>query len=248
MLELLADPNVWLSLATLTLLEVVLGIDNVIFLAIVSERLPVHQRALARRIGLSLALLMRIALLGSISFILSLQAPIVTLFETAYSWRDIVLAVGGLFLLYKGTQEIHTEVEGERHVGGAATASFMAVIAQIAVLDMVFSLDSVITAVGMAEHLEVMIAAVVLAIIVMMVAAEPIAAYISNHPTVKMLGLSFLLLVGVALIADGAHFHIPREYLYFAIAFSAMVEVLNQFAARAKKKNEARPAESEKNP
>jgi predicted tellurium resistance membrane protein TerC len=237
MLELLADPNVWLSLATLTLLEVVLGIDNVIFLAIVSERLPVSQRALARRIGLTLALLMRIALLGSISFILSLQEPIFTLFETAYSWRDIVLAAGGLFLLYKGTQEIHTEVEGERHVGGVATASFMAVIAQIAVLDMVFSLDSVITAVGMADHLEVMIAAVVLAIIVMMVAAEPIAAYIGNHPTVKMLGLSFLLLVGVALIADGAHFHIPREYLYFAIAFSAMVEVLNQVAARARKKN-----------
>ena len=248
MLELLADPNVWLSLTTLTLLEIVLGIDNVIFLAIVSERLPEHQRALARRIGLSLALLMRIALLGSISFILSLQAPIITLFETAYSWRDIVLAAGGLFLLYKGTQEIHTEVEGEHHVGGPPAASFMAVIMQIAVLDMVFSLDSVITAVGMAEHLEVMIVAVVLAIIVMMVAAEPIAAYIRNHPTVKMLGLSFLLLVGLALIADGAHFHIPREYLYFAIAFSAMVEVLNQVAARARRKNRARPAGSEKNP
>lgn len=248
MIELLADPNVWLSLATLTLLEVILGIDNVIFLAIISERLPEHQRAFARRIGLTLALLMRIALLGSISFILSLQAPIITLFETAYSWRDIVLAAGGFFLLYKGTQEIHTEVEGERHIGGPATASFMAVIAQIAVLDMVFSLDSVITAVGMADHLEVMIAAVVIAIIVMIVAAEPIAAYISRHPTVKMLGLSFLLLVGVALIADGAHFHIPREYLYFAIAFSAMVEVLNQVAARARRKNGTKPAGSEKNP
>ena len=228
MLELLADPNVWLSLATLTLLEVILGIDNVIFLAIVSERLPERQRPMARRIGLMLALVMRIALLASISFILSLQEPIITLFETAFSWRDIVLAGGGLFLLYKGTQEIHTEVEGERHHGSTATASFMAVIAQIAVLDIVFSLDSVITAVGMADHIEVMIAAIVIAIIVMMVAAEPIAAYIANHPTVKMLGLSFLLLVGVALIADGAHFHIPREYLYFAIAFSALVEVLER--------------------
>ena len=248
MLELLADPNVWLSLATLTLLEVVLGIDNVIFLAIISERLPERQRPLARRIGLMLALVMRIALLASISFILSLQAPIFTLFETAYSWRDIVLGGGGLFLLYKGTQEIHTEVEGERHFGSTATASFTTVIVQIAVLDIVFSLDSVITAVGMAEHLEVMIAAVVLAIIVMMVAAEPIAAYIRNHPTVKMLGLSFLMLVGVALIADGAHFHIPREYLYFAIAFSAIVEVLNQVAARARRKYRPRPADSGKNP
>jgi len=248
MLELIADPNVWLSLATLTLLEVVLGIDNVIFLAIISERLPERQRPLARRIGLMLALAMRIALLASISFILSLQAPVITLFETAYSWRDIVLGGGGLFLLYKGTQEIHTEVEGERNLGSVATASFMVVIAQIAVLDIVFSLDSVITAVGMAEHLEVMIAAVVIAIVVMMVAAEPIAAYISNHPTVKMLGLSFLLLVGVALIADGAHFHIPREYLYFAIAFSAIVEVLNQVAARARRKNRPRRAGSEKNP
>jgi predicted tellurium resistance membrane protein TerC len=248
MLELLADPNIWLSFATLTLLEVVLGIDNVIFLAIVSERLPESQRPLARRIGLILALVLRIVLLASISFILSLQAPIINLFETAYSWRDIVLASGGLFLLYKGTQEIHLEVEGERHLNNAATSSFMMVIAQIAVLDIVFSLDSVITAVGMAEHLEVMVAAVVVAIAVMMVAAEPIAAYIKNHPSVKMLGLSFLLLVGVALIADGAHFHIPREYIYFAIAFSAMVEILNQIAARAKKKSRARRAAPEKNP
>jgi len=235
MLELLTDPNAWLSLATLTLLEVILGIDNVIFLAIVSEKLPQARRAIARRIGLILALVMRIALLASISFILSLQEPIFELFGTGYSWRDVVLAGGGLFLLYKGTQEIHNEVEDKHGVTkSAVTASFSAVILQIAVLDLVFSLDSVITAVGMADHIEIMIIAVVIAIIVMMVAAEPVAHYISRHPTVKMLGLSFLLLVGVALIADGLHFHIPREYLYFAIAFSILVEVLNQVAARKK--------------
>jgi predicted tellurium resistance membrane protein TerC len=249
MLELLTDPNAWLSLATLTLLEVILGIDNVIFLAIVSERLPPEKRALARRIGLSLALIMRIALLASISFILSLQQPIIELFGTGYSWRDVVLAAGGLFLLYKGTQEIHNEVEHDHGSGKAAlTASFGAVILQIAVLDLVFSLDSVITAVGMADHIEVMIIAVVLAIIVMMVAAEPVATYISRHPTVKMLGLSFLLLVGLALIADAAHFHIPREYLYFAIAFSIMVEVLNQFAARKRNSKHATSGGHEKIP
>jgi predicted tellurium resistance membrane protein TerC len=238
MLELLTDPHAWLSLATLSLLEVILGIDNVIFLAIVSERLPVHQRAFARRIGLSLALLMRIGLLASISFILSLQEPLASILGFAFSWRDVVLAAGGFFLIYKGTQEIHNEVEGEQHgLRKAFTTSFAMVITQIAVLDIVFSLDSVITAVGMADHIEIMIAAVVLAIIVMMVAAEPVAAYISRNPTVKMLGLSFLLLVGVALIADAAHFHIPREYLYFAIAFSVMVEVLNQIAARSRRRN-----------
>jgi len=237
MIEMLSDPNVWLSFATLSLLEVILGIDNVIFLAIVSEKLPKHQRALARRIGLMLALGMRIALLASISFILSLQQPIMELFGTAFSWRDFVLILGGLFLLYKGTQEIHTEVEGQEHShGNVVAASFAMVIVQIAILDMVFSLDSVITAVGMADHIEVMIAAVVVAIIVMMIAAEPVAGYISRHPTLKMLGLSFLLLVGLALVADGMHFHIPREYLYFAIAFSISVEVLNQIAGRKRTK------------
>jgi predicted tellurium resistance membrane protein TerC len=190
---------------------------------------------------------MRIALLASISFILSLQEPVFELFGTGYSWRDMVLAGGGLFLLYKGTQEIHNEVEHDHgSAKSAVTASFAAVILQIAVLDLVFSLDSVITAVGMADHIEIMILAVVIAIIVMMVAAEPVAHYISRHPTVKMLGLSFLLLVGVALIADGLHFHIPREYLYFAIAFSILVEVLNQVAAR--KKNSQAGVEHGKTP
>jgi predicted tellurium resistance membrane protein TerC len=249
MLELLSDPNAWLSLATLAVLEVILGIDNVIFLAIVSERLPEHQQPLARRIGLGLALILRILLLMSISFILSLQEPIFELFGQGFSWRDVVLGVGGLFLLYKGTQEIHNEVEGEEQESGSvARASFGIIILQIAVLDIVFSLDSVITAVGMAEHIEIMIAAVVLAIIVMMIAAEPVADYIARHPTVKMLGLSFLMLVGVVLIADAAHFHVPREYLYFAIAFSISVEVLNQLAGRKRIKKRLPHGGHEKNP
>jgi predicted tellurium resistance membrane protein TerC len=240
-MELLSDPEVWLSLATLTLLEVVLGIDNVIFLAIVSERLPEKHQVLARRIGLTAALLLRIMLLFSISFILSLQQPIITLFGVMFSWRDLVLAAGGLFLLMKGTQEIHSEVETRRQKHGRRPASFMGVIAQIAVLDLVFSLDSVITAVGVAEHIEVMVASIVIAIIVMMLAAEPIAAFIHRHPTVKMLGLSFLLLIGMVLVADAMHFHIPRTYIYFAIAFSATVEALNLFAERARTYRKSRP-------
>lgn len=236
MLTLWTDPNAWLSLATLTLLEIILGVDNVIFLAIVSGRVPAHQRKAARRVGLAIALLLRIALLSSIAFVLSLQRPIFTVMDTAISWRDLVLGAGGLFLLTKGTQEIHAEVEGEREGEAGANASFMGVIFQIAVLDLVFSIDSVVTAVGMAEYLEVMIAAVVLAILIMMVAAGPISDFINRHPSVKMLGLSFLLLIGVALVADAAHFHIPRNYLYFAIAFSALVESLNMIASRRRER------------
>jgi predicted tellurium resistance membrane protein TerC len=229
MMELLASPEAWVSLLTLSALEIVLGIDNVIFLAIVSQRLPQQQRKLARRIGLILALVLRIMLLGSIAWITTLTQPVVTLFDVSFSWRDIVLGVGGLFLLYKATQEIHNEMAGhsEGGAGNVVKVSFAAVIVQIAILDLVFSLDSVITAVGMADHIEIMIAAVVFAIIVMMVAAETVAHFISRNPTVKMLGMAFLLLVGVALVADAMHFHIPRNYLYFAIAFSALVETLN---------------------
>jgi predicted tellurium resistance membrane protein TerC len=243
MLELLTDPQAWLSLATLALLEVVLGIDNVIFLAIVSSRLPPERQVTARRIGLALALILRIILLTSISFILSLQQPIFSVFGTAFSWRDIVLFAGGLFLLAKGTQEIHSEVEPGHEHHGAIKATFAGVILQIAVLDLVFSIDSVITAVGMAEHLEIMIAAIVIAIIVMLLAAEPVARFIQAHPTVKMLGLSFLLLIGMILVADALHFHIPRNYVYFAIAFSAGVEILNQWADRARKRKRAREME-----
>jgi predicted tellurium resistance membrane protein TerC len=235
MMELLSDPQVWLSLSTLTVLEVVLGIDNVIFLAIVSERLPEHRRLLARRIGLTGALVLRLLLLTSISFILSLQQPVISLLGTAFSWRDLVLGAGGLFLLMKGTQEIHSEVEARHERHGRRPASFVGVITQIAVLDLVFSVDSVITAVGVAEHIEVMVASIVLAILVMMLAAEPISNFIHRHPTVKMLGLSFLLLIGMVLVADAMHFHIPRNYIYFAIAFSAAVEALNLLAQRSRK-------------
>lgn len=234
MLEVLTDPHIWTGFLTLAVLEIVLGIDNLIFLSLVSERLPPPQRAQARRIGLVLALVMRIGLLAGITWIIGLTAPIVTVADFTLSWRDVVLGGGGAFLLYKGTMEIHNTVEGADEEGAvrAVAASFAAVIAQIVVLDMVFSLDSIITAVGLVNEIGVMVAAVVVAIVVMMVAAEPVAAFIHRHPTVKMLALAFLLLVGVALVADGMHFHIPRGYLYFAITFSLGVEALNLVAAK----------------
>jgi predicted tellurium resistance membrane protein TerC len=236
MLELLSDPNAWASLLTLTALEIVLGIDNVIFLSIVSGRLPVAQQASARRIGLALALVMRIGLLASISWIMGLTRPAFALAGFEASWRDIVLGLGGLFLLFKGTTEIHHMTEGHGGEGQAGTASFFGAVVQIVLLDIVFSLDSVITAVGMADHLPVMVAAVVIAILVMLVAADPTARFVNRHPTVKMLALSFLLLVGMALMADAAHVHIPRGYLYAAIAFSAVVEGLNLMAAAARRR------------
>lgn len=239
MIDLLSDPQVWASLLTLTLLEVVLGIDNVIFLSIVSGRLPEAQQPRARVIGLGLAAGMRILLLFSISWIIGLTQPIFSVFEQEVSWRDIVLIVGGLFLLVKGTMEIHHMSEAAEEDVQAAPASFAGVIAQIVMLDIVFSLDSVITAVGMSQHLPVMVTAVLISVAVMLLAAKPIGDFINRHPTVKMLALSFLLLVGVALIADGFHFHIPRGYLYFAIAFSVMVECLNLVAARARARRRA---------
>ncbi|MCC6912790.1 MAG: TerC family protein [Rhodospirillaceae bacterium] len=242
MMELFTNPDLWAALLTLTALEIVLGIDNVIFLSIVSGKLPAHQQQKARRIGLILALVMRVALLSSVSWIAGLTAPIVTLGDFALSWRDVVLGFGGLFLLYKGTHEIHNSMEGDEEEEGArATTTFAAAIMQIVVLDVVFSLDSVITAVGMTDNLPVMISAIVIAILVMMFAAEPVSAFVSRHPTVKMLALGFLLLVGMALMADAAHFHIPRGYLYFAIGFSILIESLNLIAAgRRKKAREAR--------
>ena len=232
MLELLVDPRAWASLLTLAALEIVLGIDNIIFLSIVTTRLPVAQQPAARRIGLLLALVMRVALLLSITWIVGLTAPAFSLLGHTVSWRDLVLGGGGLFLLAKGTMEIHHTLEGQEAAGAGRTTSFAGAIVQIVLLDLVFSLDSVITAVGMAEHVEVMVAAVVLAILVMLVAAEPVSAFVNRHPTVKMLALAFLLLVGTALVADALHVHIPRGYLYFAIAFSAGVETLNLLARR----------------
>jgi predicted tellurium resistance membrane protein TerC len=240
MLELLTDPHAWISLATLSVLEIVLGIDNIIFLTIVSARLPEAQQALARRIGLGLALLARILLLFSLTWMIGLTQPIFAIGEFEVSWRDIVLAGGGLFLIVKGTMETHHMLEGYGGESVAGTASFAAVIAQIVMLDLVFSLDSVITAIGIAEHIPIMVAAIVIAMAVMLLAAEPTARFVNAHPTVKMLALSFLLLVGAALVADGMHFHIPRGYLYFAIAFSIGVESLNLLAARARKRRAAR--------
>lgn len=241
-LALLSDPAAWASLAALTALEIVLGIDNLIFLSIVASRLPVHQQNAARKIGLSLALIMRLALLAGIAWIVGLTQPIFTVFEFAVSWRDIIMLGGGLFLLAKGTLEIHHTMEDEHEEGGRATTGFAAAIVQIVLLDIVFSLDSVITAVGMADHLSVMVTAVVISMIVMLVAAKPVADFVTRHPTVKMLALAFLVLVGTMLVAEGLHFHVPRAYIYFAIAFSAGVEALNLLARRRRLK--AKPAAS----
>lgn len=234
-----ADPNLWLSLLTLTALEIVLGIDNLVFISVVAAKLPPEQRERARKLGLTAALGMRIVLLASIAWIIGLTAPVFTVpfIDHTVSWRDLILLTGGIFLLAKGTHEIHGTIEGdEEHETGAKVATFGAVIGQIVVLDIVFSIDSVVTAVGMAEHLPVMIAAVVIAMLIMMWSSGPVARFIQDHPTTKMLALAFLLLVGMALVADGMHFHIPRGYLYFAIAFSMLVEVLNLAAQRRRKR------------
>jgi predicted tellurium resistance membrane protein TerC len=236
MLEWLADPAVWASLLTLTALEIVLGIDNLIFLSIVSSRLPKHQQRLARQLGLALALLGRIALLFSLTWIIGLTAPVFSVLGLDFSWRDIVLIIGGLFLLVKGTMETHHMLEGQEQDAQVGTTTFAAAVVQIIILDVVFALDSIITAVGMTDQLPIMITAVVIAMVVMLVAANPVGDFVNNHPTVKMLALSFLLLVGVALIADGFHFHIPRGYLYFAIFFSGLVEALNLWAAKSRKR------------
>ncbi len=239
MLSLLSDPQAWLSLLTLTALEIVLGIDNIIFLSIVSSRLPADRQPAARRIGLALALIMRIGLLASITWIIGLTQPVFDIWGLAISWRDLVLAGGGAFLIVKGTMETHHMLEAHEEGAKAGSASFGGVIAQIVLLDIVFSLDSVITAVGMAQELAIMIAAVVISMVIMLVASTPVSDFVNRHPTVKMLALSFLLLVGVALVADGLHFHIPRGYLYFAIGFSVLVEALNLMAASARKRRRA---------
>ncbi len=227
-------------------MEIVLGIDNVVFISLLVSRLPADKRLTARRIGLSLALLFRIAMLGGIAFIIHLTRPIFSVAGYDFSWRDLILIAGGLFLLVKGTREIHQDIEGEEDEGGAnpVADTMVSAILQIAVIDLVFSIDSIITAVGMAEHLEVMIAAVAVAILVMYFASEPVAKFIERHPTTKMLALSFLLLIGAALIADGMHFHIPRQYIYFAMAFAAGVEVVNVLASRKRRAARAKARQS----
>lgn len=233
-MEWISDPQIWASLVTLTVMEIVLGIDNIVFISVLVSRLPQSQADSARKIGLALALILRILLLLVISWIIGLTATLFSAFGHDFSWRDVILIAGGAFLLVKGTLEIHAGIEGEHDDPGkkAAHPAYWSVIAQILVIDMVFSVDSIITAVGMAEHVEVMIAAVVISIAIMFVASGPVAAFIKQHPTTKMLALSFLLLIGVALIADGLGFHIPRGYIYFAMAFSALVELLNIAARR----------------
>jgi len=238
MLELLANPEAWISLLTLTAMEIVLGIDNLVLLAVMADRLPERQRALARRLGLLAALGTRLLLLFSITWIMRLTTPIIELSWHTFSWRDIILIVGGLFLVYKGTHEIHQKIEGEEHTETSTTghASFTAVIVQIGLLDIVFSLDSVITAVGMANDLIIMVTAVLISMAVMMLSANTVAGFITRHPTVKMLALSFLLLIGMTLIGDGFRAHISKGYIYAAMGFSVLVEVLNQFAMRNRRR------------
>ncbi len=224
----LSDPQAWISLLTLTGLEIVLGIDNIIFISILAGKLPVEQQAKARQLGLALALLTRLLLLASIAWMAKLTTPLFTVLEHGVSGRDLILIVGGLFLLVKSTMEIHDKLEGEDgHATKGLAKSFATVIVQIMLLDVVFSLDSVITAVGMAQHLAVMVTAVILAMGVMLLSAGTISDFVNRHPTLKILALSFLLLIGTTLIAEGLGFHIPKGYVYFAMAFSFGVEMLN---------------------
>ncbi len=235
----LDDPNIWASLLTLTVMEIVLGIDNVVFVSLVVSGLKKSVQKGARQFGLMLAFVFRIAMLFGITWIMSLKKSVFSMAGQDFSWKDIILIAGGLFLIVKATQEIHTDIEGtsEEQSGPKASDVFMLAIAQIAVIDLIFSIDSIITAVGMAEHLEVMVAAVLISMIIMYVASGAIAGSIQEHPTTKMLALAFLFMIGAALIADGLDFHIPRRYIYFSMAFARIVEMFNIFAQERRKKN-----------
>ncbi len=236
-MEWLADPQIWIAFLTLTLLELVLGIDNIVFISILAGKLPPEQQSKARYIGLALALGMRVILLFSLTWVIGLTAPLFTVFRQDISGRDLVLLIGGLFLLAKSTHEIHGSLEGEEgHKSAKIYPSFVGVLIQITLLDMVFSLDSVITAVGMVDNLWIMIAAVVVSIVFMMAFAGSIGAFVQKHPTIKMLALSFLILIGVTLVAEGLGHHIPKGYIYFAMAFSVLVEILNLRLRKVKTK------------
>jgi predicted tellurium resistance membrane protein TerC len=242
----LTDPGAWIALLTLTVLEIVLGIDNIVFISVLTGRLPVSEQPRARRVGLGVALVMRVALLLAISWVVGLTQPLLSLAGFDFSGRDVILIGGGLFLLAKATTEIHEGLEGEggdRAPGrsGRAAATFGGVIAQIALLDIVFSLDSVITAVGMANQIPVMVAAIAIAIAVMLVASGPLSRFVEEHPTVKMLALSFLLLIGMSLVADGFGVHVPKGYIYFAMGFSVFVELLNLRVRRRSEPVHLRP-------
>src|SRR6185437_797495 len=241
-MEWLADPTIWASFVTLAALEIVLGIDNLVFIALLAGRLPPGQRDRARKLGLALALGTRLVLLGSIFWMVHLTYPVLSLFGHDFSWRDLILIGGGAFLLYKGTREIHLRVDGEEEgtAAGRPAASFAGTVVQIMLLDIVFSLDSVITAVGIAEEIWVMVAAIVVAMALMLVASGPLASFIERHASVKMLALSFLLLIGMVLVADGLGFHVPRGYIYTAMGFSVLVEGLNLLAARRRRARKKR--------
>jgi predicted tellurium resistance membrane protein TerC len=237
LMQLAADPAAWAALATLVVMEVVLGIDNLIFISILTNKLPPERQASARRIGIGLALIMRLGLLGAVAFIVHLKEPVVTVFGHAFSWRDLILIAGGLFLLWKATKEIHHTVDpvDGKATGGGGTIGYGAAIGQILLLDLVFSVDSIITAVGMTEHVPIMMIAVIAAVAVMLLAANPLSAFIARNPTVVMLALGFLIMIGMVLIAEGFGAHVPKGYIYTAMAFSAGVEGLNMLARRRRR-------------
>ena len=241
----LADPTAYAALATLVIMEIVLGIDNLIFISILTNKLPAEQQASARRVGIGLALILRLGLLATIAYIIGLTTPLFTAFNHDFSWKDIILIAGGLFLVYKATTEIHHSVDPADHEEGAtagkAMMSFGAAIVQILILDLVFSIDSIITAVGMTDELGIMVIAVVSAVLVMLLAADPLSRFIAKNPTIVMLALGFLLMIGMTLIADGFGYHVPKGYIYAAMSFSALVEVLNMLARR-KRPGAAGPA------
>ncbi|WP_454286012.1 TerC family protein [Rhizobium arsenicireducens] len=235
-LLLLQSPAAWIGLITLVVMEIVLGIDNLVFISILTNKLPADQRENARRLGIGLALVLRLVLLGTVAWIVQLTTPLFELFGHGFSWKDLILIAGGLFLVWKATKEIHHNVDPVDHeedfIASSATHTFTAAIGQILVLDLVFSVDSIITAVGMTPHLPIMVAAVIIAVAVMLVAATPLANFIEKNPSIVMLALSFLLMIGMTLIAEGTGFHVPKGYVYAAMAFSGLVEVLNMFARR----------------
>ena len=240
MIDLLTDPHAWAALVTLSALEIVLGIDNVVFISVLVARLDPARARRARQIGLSLALVFRIALLFTLTWLIGLSAPVVTVMGNPFSWHDIILIGGGLFLNAKATHEMHAEIETregeEAAASSAARQAFSLVILQVVVIDIVFSIDSIVTAIGMAQDIRIMIAAVLIAVLIMYVASGPVARFIADHPTTKMLALAFLVLIGAALVADGFDFHIPRGYIYFAMAFAGAVEAVNIVARRKRRR------------
>jgi predicted tellurium resistance membrane protein TerC len=246
LLELATSPAAWIALATLVVMEIVLGIDNLIFISILTNKLPVHQQQKARRLGIGMALFLRLGLLSTVAYIVQLTEPVIEVFGQMFSWKDMILIAGGLFLVWKATTEIHHSVdiktEAEKKIESTITLGMAAAIGQILMLDLVFSIDSIVTAVGMTEHLPIMIIAVISAVIVMLVAADPLAKFINDNPTVVMLALGFLIMIGMTLIAEGFGAHVPKGYVYAAMTFSALIEGLNMLSRRARLKREAAQA------